>query len=82
MPQPLRGADGKPIVVTEQDALMAGLGPAPRRGMFSGAPLTGRTASPEPMDAMDSRMRRQLRRNRENATRSFEDFMRTVPADD
>lgn len=82
MPQPIRGADGKPIVVNEQDALMAGLGPAPGRGMFSGAPLTGRTASPEPMDAMDSRMRRQLRRNREGAARSFEDFLQTVPADD
>jgi hypothetical protein len=82
MPQPIRGADGKPIVVNEQDALMAGLGPAPARGMFSGAPLTGRTASPEPMDALDSRMRRQLRRNREAATRSFEEFLQTVPADD
>lgn len=82
MPQPIRGADGKPIVVTEQDALMAGLGPAPGRGMFSGAPLTGRTASPEPMDAMDSRMRRQLRRNREAAARSFEEFLQTVPADE
>jgi len=81
MPQPIRGADGKPIVVTEQDALMAGLGPPPGRGMFSGAPLTGRTASPEPMDALDSRMRRQLRRNREGAAQSFEDFMRTVPND-
>lgn len=82
MPQPIQGADGKPIVVTEQDALMAGLGPAPARGMFSGAPMTGRTASPEPMDAMDSRMRRQLRRNREAAARSFQEFLQTVPTDD
>lgn len=80
-PQPMRGADGKPIVVTEQDALMAGLGPPPARGMFSGAPLTGRTASPEPMDALDSRMRRQLRRNRDAGQQNWQDFMNSAPND-
>jgi hypothetical protein len=81
-PQPIQGRDGQPIVVTEQDALLAGLGPPPARGMFSGQPFTGRTASPNPDDALNSGMRRQLRRNRENAARSFEEFLRTVPADE
>ena len=81
-PQPIQGRDGQPIVVTEQDALLAGLDPAPSRGMFSGQPFTGRTASPEPMDAMDSRMRRQLRRNREAAQDRWQDFLQTVPADE
>jgi hypothetical protein len=81
-PQPIQGRDGQPIVVTEQDALLAGLGPPPARGMFSGQPFTGRTASPNPDDALDSGMRRQLRRNREAAQGRWEDFLRTVPADE
>jgi hypothetical protein len=50
--------------------------------MFSGQPFTGRTASPNPDDALNSGMRRQLRRNREAAQGRWQDFLQTVPADE